>query len=489
MTVVALEIRFLAGRYHATPWGRHVNEGISEWPPSPWRVLRMLVAMWHRHMPGEEPELFISLLNKLADLPCFYLPPATQGNSQHYMPAQRDKRRLVFDTFVIIDKKTPMYIVWQDTVLSEEETKFLISLLDNATYLGRAESWADVKLVTQYPDPNCFPLQTGIPFDGEVVRVLVSEPGPNILGNLQYDTLLKHKQRLLDPEGSCWVNYCRRGDAFAVTYQRQPLHTSKVKIVRFALHCKPLPRIKDTVTIGELARVSAMAMFGRINGGTASSALSGKDHEGNPLQNHQHAYYLPTDEDKDGLLDHLTVYVPKGISGDEQDAVTSLRSLNPGGNKPEVGLFLLGVSEDHVNALPFLKAKVWESITPFVLGRFPKYFRTGIPKLRDNGRQVDGPVDQVYREWELRRALDPTLPQLISVEPVAACSLRGRLVSWASFKIWRSRGKSGNAPGLAYGFRLKFETSVRGPITLGYGSHFGLGLFFPQAAGEGQLDE
>lgn len=32
---VAVEFRFPARRYHATPWGNHVNEGLIEWPPSP----------------------------------------------------------------------------------------------------------------------------------------------------------------------------------------------------------------------------------------------------------------------------------------------------------------------------------------------------------------------------------------------------------------------------------------------------------------------
>ncbi|MDD2282734.1 MAG: type I-U CRISPR-associated protein Csb2 [Eubacteriales bacterium] len=487
--MVALEISFLAGRYHATPWGRHVNEGISEWPPSPWRVLRMLVALWHRDLPGEEPELFISLLNKLAELPSFYLPPATQGCSQHYMPAP-SKRRLVFDTFVVINRENHVYIIWPDTNLSEAEMKMLSDLLANATYLGRGESWADIKLVTQYPDPNCFPHQTGAPLDGEGVRVLATEPGPNILGNLQYDTLLKHKLRLLDPEGSRWVNYSRPSDAFAVTYQQKQRGNPKVNVVRFALHGKPLPRLQDTVVLGELARASAMAMFGRMNGGATSSVLSGKDQEGNPLLNHQHAYYLPTDEDKDGWLDHLTVYVPQGLSGSELDAVTSLRVLNSGVSQSEVGLFLLGVSDDsELNALPFGEAKVWGSITPFVLGRFPKYYRTGKPKFRDNGHQIDGPVDQVYREWNLRRALNQTLPELISVEPIASCSLRSRLISWASFRMWRRKGKGTRTPGLAYGFRLEFKNPVRGPITLGYGSHFGLGLFFPQPTSGGMLNE
>ena len=48
---VIIKLKFPAGRYHATPWGRHVNEGVPEWPPSPWRLLRALVAVWKRTCP------------------------------------------------------------------------------------------------------------------------------------------------------------------------------------------------------------------------------------------------------------------------------------------------------------------------------------------------------------------------------------------------------------------------------------------------------
>src|SRR6266478_887764 len=30
--MIALSFRFPAGRYHATPWGRHVNEAAPAWP-------------------------------------------------------------------------------------------------------------------------------------------------------------------------------------------------------------------------------------------------------------------------------------------------------------------------------------------------------------------------------------------------------------------------------------------------------------------------
>ena len=46
--MIIIEIGFLAGKFHATPWDRHVNEGIEEWPPSPWRILRALISTWHQ---------------------------------------------------------------------------------------------------------------------------------------------------------------------------------------------------------------------------------------------------------------------------------------------------------------------------------------------------------------------------------------------------------------------------------------------------------
>ena len=46
-----LAFRFPLGRYHANPWDRAVNEGATEWPPSPWRILRALVATWHTRWP------------------------------------------------------------------------------------------------------------------------------------------------------------------------------------------------------------------------------------------------------------------------------------------------------------------------------------------------------------------------------------------------------------------------------------------------------
>ena len=91
MTV--LELRFPAGRFHATPWGRHVNEGAVEWPPSPWRLFRSLIATWYLKARTEvSEETLRALISALAAKPPqFHLPKATNSHTRHYLPVIESK--------------------------------------------------------------------------------------------------------------------------------------------------------------------------------------------------------------------------------------------------------------------------------------------------------------------------------------------------------------------------------------------------------------
>ena len=103
--MLALAFDFPARRYHATPWGRHVNEADIGWPPDPWRIARALLCTWHRKLaPGEVPRKTLGrLLEALAgELPCYELPPAIHAHTRHFMPTREgraEKRTLVFDAF------------------------------------------------------------------------------------------------------------------------------------------------------------------------------------------------------------------------------------------------------------------------------------------------------------------------------------------------------------------------------------------------------
>ena len=171
---VSLAFRFPAGRYHATPFGHHVNEGLIEWPPSPWRLLRALISVgytsgaWNGAGP---PAVVCGLIEKLSsDLPHYRVPPAVGTHTRHYMPigvldakTKREKTTLVFDTWARLEDEE-LTITWCNTQLDKEELDSLCFLVERLNYLGRSESWVDGRVIGEdepTPEGNCFPEQHG----------------------------------------------------------------------------------------------------------------------------------------------------------------------------------------------------------------------------------------------------------------------------------------------------------------------------------------
>ncbi|WP_373649408.1 type I-U CRISPR-associated protein Csb2 [Schlesneria sp. DSM 10557] len=174
--MLAISLQFPAKKFHATPWGRQVNEGAVEWPPSPWRLLRALVATWHHKFPDVPEENVRELVEKLAPPPCFSLPPASQGHTRHYMPQVNDDRTKVFDTFVLLAPDEDIVAVWRDVDLSDAQRDLLDRLLGAMTYFGRAESWVcGTVLDTPPAQLEVEPIELGQPAgEGrELVRTLV----------------------------------------------------------------------------------------------------------------------------------------------------------------------------------------------------------------------------------------------------------------------------------------------------------------------------
>ncbi|MCC6534733.1 MAG: type I-U CRISPR-associated protein Cas5/Cas6 [Burkholderiales bacterium] len=170
--MVILLLRFPAGRYHATPWGHHVNEGLIEWPPSPWRLLRALLATGYSALHWPEsgpPSTARSLILKLADaLPHYRLPPASGAHSRHYMPLGvldkgRERTTLVFDTWANVSGT--LAVCW-DVSPDAAERDVLSQLARHLGYLGRSESWMEAELLdADAPIPEgepCFPCSAAV---------------------------------------------------------------------------------------------------------------------------------------------------------------------------------------------------------------------------------------------------------------------------------------------------------------------------------------
>ncbi|MCP4691176.1 MAG: type I-U CRISPR-associated protein Cas5/Cas6, partial [Desulfobacterales bacterium] len=141
--MLVITLQFIAGRYHATPWGRNVNEGEVEWPPSPYRLARTLVDAWRRRKPDWPEARLTPLLKALVNPPVFHLPPARASHTRAFLSSnQKDpsKKQLIFDAFVALDKRSKILMGF-DADPGPDATRDLNALLDELNYLGRSESW------------------------------------------------------------------------------------------------------------------------------------------------------------------------------------------------------------------------------------------------------------------------------------------------------------------------------------------------------------
>jgi len=129
--MIAIQFTFPTGRWHATPWGRQVNEGAVEWPPAPWRILRALLSVWHHKCHDVPEDNMRRLIAALASRqPSFHLPPAGQGHTRHFMPIASGKTTKIFDTFITLSPNQPVIAVWPHVTLDAGSRQLLSRLLE-----------------------------------------------------------------------------------------------------------------------------------------------------------------------------------------------------------------------------------------------------------------------------------------------------------------------------------------------------------------------
>lgn len=491
--MLALRFTFPAGRYHANPWGRHVNEGEVAWPPDPWRLLRALIATWHHKLAvkGSHNEAtLVALIDKLAEmLPSYVLPQASHNHTRHYMPqAGPGKTALILDAFASVDRDQPLYMIWPRLELSFEQIGLLDDLLEAMGYLGRAESWVEACRVEEAPEPNCVPGESALDErTGEVLGDIVSLHAPltvddyarrrerfltdkkqakklaktlpeTLLEALSVDTASLQKQGWNQPPAARLVNYIRPVSALKpqrkLQFPKMPLATT----ASFLLVGKPLPRVEESVRIGELVRLALMGRARRRLGeNNIPPVFSGHDL---PADNrHQHAFFLPWDTDGDGRLDRVLIHVPAGFEGDERRVIQDLRRIwqRDGG---EWQLVLEGIGDRSVGGSLTQTASRWESVIPYL---HPWHVKKAFTV-----------EDQLRRECRERG-----LPEPVEINRKDFVHIGGRErrpVDYHRFRSKRGLRQPDRRGGL---WQLVFPEPVQGPLALGFGCHFGLGLFHP----------
>lgn len=474
---VALAFRFPLGEFHATAWDQAVNSGESEWPMSPWRILRALLATWHTRrpdQPAQDVERIIAALS--ADVPLFRLPGTRPSHTRHYLPSldhlsgEKGRTAMTLDPRLQVVPADEAIVVWPEADLDTTARMILAELADLLPYLGRAESICAARLLAHDETPAADEAWI-VPADGGELRVLVPEPSAT-RSQLELSPDAMRKAKRLIPEGARWQSY-RRG----MEPQRPP--TVRVfaspTAVRWVVGDVALMRQRDGTLAASGLRSAVLRSIGKEVFARSDRAWVLDGHPEHAVPNHVHAHWLWLDGDGPNRpLTELALWVPDGIPPEFLAGVFRTTQLaafkeSPKGYRPGfLHVQTVGAASD---VLPELvgPTRRWRSRTPMLTDRHYKQNR-------------ESPDEFIRRELDRELAFRH-MPGLTNVRVLAdwtgprpgSTAARGAITGYR-----RYRWKEGMAD-RRVGFIVEIELAedVHGPIALGALSHFGFGLFTP----------
>lgn len=481
--MVTIELEFPAHRYHANPWGRNVNEGVVEWPPSPFRLARALIDVYYRRRPDWSLDRLSGVLGILAGQPSVMLPPAAASHVRSYLSSNQEDvtgKQKIFDAFVVLNKNSLVRLGFPGDY-DPKTIKDMHELLGELNYFGRSESWVRAGVGPEM-DPglaNCRPLSIDDQAPGfEAVQVACLRSKDDYMGLRRRPKKKKggkaelswveavgmsSSQLLKDgwshPPGQEMVDYILPPGAL-----KAGLHQPTVKKragfnrARYALYSTVLPRTTQTMPLAERIRTKLMGIHKIImdkDPAKVSPVFSGKDSQGRRAQGHGHAFFLPLDEDHDGRIDHFVIQAAQPFKPDELKALDLLRRTWQPKGRPDIEFVLVGLSaENQAKA-----TRSFVSASPFITVR---HHRKG------RGLFQDWLVGELERE-----CANHGLPRPEKVEFTRWTTNSAPRIRWPEFV----RSRKGGRPHPGHGFRITFPTPVKGPFTLGALCHFGLGLF------------
>ncbi|WP_437743763.1 type I-U CRISPR-associated protein Csb2 [Sorangium sp. So ce1504] len=555
--MLRLAIRFLSGSYHATPWGRHLNEGDIEWPPSPWRLCRAFLATGFARLgwTAVPPEGQTLLERLAASPPVYHLPPASTGHPRHDMPLDKNVAAKELDAFSFVERggDAVLGISW-DVEPTAAERALFDALADRSSYLGHAESWVAAEVTEVFPEhlspcraSECAPgpgyerIALLAPLSAAEYAAFRRERVGGRGGAEQEEptrrgarapkksaaskedaklealypadllaALLKASDDLQrdgwsQPPGSRWLSYWRQGDALAKTSTRpvkgahqraQRQDTALLALSSDTARREVLPRPADALLCMEVLHAALVRKSDRGDGSGPSPCLTGKDAHRVPLKGHRHAWLLPASLGSEDHFDHVLVHAAMELDERTREALSGVRKLFRKDICTLVTLVETGLREDFEQAVPYVRAaKVWKSVLPFVPPRHLKrqganslegqvqaeLASRGLPQAERIEVELDGgdysAASDFWDVWHRRHIGEIRLAGPEEGAPLPEAPLATR---WRHFRTARALNPEQRPPiAASLGLRLTFAEPVRGPIALGYASHFGLGAMAP----------
>jgi CRISPR-associated protein Csb2 len=474
-----LQVKYIVGRVHGTPWGVSHNEGAIEYPPSPWRISRALIATWFERAHDIPEPTVRSLIKRLnSALPIYRTPTMSGAHMRHYFPDSDHKLGVaggtakVLDTFASVNPDEALIIQWPVDLATDEHAT-LVRLAALLPYLGRAESLVSAELVDHATlDRSEQNIDAVIVQPG--VGAGLNDPQFRLLSATQdstFEQLLEVPWKLrakgyVTPPATVRSSYTAAKSLERISTVSRRHARPKVTLIEWSLKGRGRVPVTASVAYCEVLRRAVLSKVGsRIP--DAGWVVTGKENDAKSTNDHQHAHFLPVE--REGFLEGVAAWFPSGIDANVLERIGLITELNQTAREGArdfrpVRLFLAATSEtpDRAVMLDVRPASVWETVTPYAPSRHPRY----------DGRFLRSLTTLVQRDlaegpWGLTEEIQIELTPDVLPHPL-------------DFRRHRLSPKEFLADGRrAFHLRITFPSAVSGPISLGALSHFGLGSFRP----------
>jgi CRISPR-associated protein Csb2 len=446
----AFEVEYLLGRSFA---GDFRDRSEPEWPPEPGRFFSALASSYFEN--GKDPldRAALEWLERAGPPSIWAGSPGEPVKTLAFVPtnypgdkppALRDKQPRVFPAQAPSEPR--VYFVWRDAQVPETVIAALDKLASTTGYFGKACSLVRARVTDSPPEPNYFPHPQG----EHVLRV----PSAGRLQELE---------RLfaadLRPSTGAQQRYSRLDQPHT---EGPPIASEFGRMLIFRKTGGPGLPIEAAMTLSDAARKALMSRAGES--GPIADLIHG--HNGDT---HCAIAALPFVGRKfaDGHLMGFAVVLPRRVDIAQHRSVFAACAVLTRLQIAGIGDWLLEpvewaarssvVSEETWTSAQNPAAQ-WATVTPILLDRFPK---------------KKGPtVEDILTQACIRIGLPA--PQAIDHGPYS------HLTGVPPVPAFRLHRKAEDRPRWGVHATIRFPAKVRGPVLLGAGRYFGLGLMRPE---------
>lgn len=501
---LVLQQSFPLGRFHSTPWRINpFDDAYGEWPPSPWRLTRAVVARWYqwrRETAGTWPEDELeSLIRALCRSEYrFYLPDQARQLAilRQYQPVEfgwnpAAKKAagtksygtsLIQDNAWCIPPDEDLFWFVEGNAWTPKLVEILDQCLGRIVYFGRAEALTSICRAHEALISANVTLSES-KTSGNLAPVLV----PSLEATRTDIERVTHDPQAARniPQGARLLYARRPPRPAAREVPRRAAKRPDTHLVQLALGWAVAPEQRATVRLTACFRTAVLRHLirAKTKGATgrwsdaptdvrdAISGMTGKDSRGEPLRGpRRHAEFLLW-WDCDVPTRLLVWRGARPFDEDEQEAVLraaaqelSWAAAGPDAGAWKIKLVPLDAAVPRPPGFDGTSAMAWRTLAPYVPPRH--HLRGG--KIRES----ETIENQIRRELVARDFASGT--QLLSVEEIGQ-------PTWVAVHLPRRQAEKRTVIGdrRAYWLQLAFSHPIAGPIRLGHSSTFGLGVFAP----------